>query len=173
MVWDQNTYYEQAGMDFRFKVALSNTVYLPFPDWQTNGFDAHSTFITQWPTNYHEIAVRRLDYNTNRFHICVISATGQTNTVLALSNYGFANGDRYELHDAQNYFSVVAFGTCTNATVNLPLNLTQTSPVTGSITNFTNRHSNVDAPGLFNAFVLTRLVGSPQPPPNLRVLYNQ
>jgi hypothetical protein len=172
---ESNSYYvtnataRRSGAEI-FQYTTANTQFtLPFPAWQSNStFDAYSSY-QNWPTNFLEIAVQPLDYNTNRWYICVNSTGGRTNATVSLSIIGFSTGQVYELRDAQNFFTVVASGSYGGGSVSLPLTLTNVDPEPG-ITNFVNRHSNVDAPGLFNVFVLTRRVSSLLPASDLRVL---
>jgi hypothetical protein len=146
---------------------------LLFSDWQRySGFDANSTYCAGWPTNYFDMAVQPMDWDTNCFHVCVVSLTGQTNASVGLSHYGFKSGDRYELRDVQNYFSVVVSGTYAGGAINLPLNLTDAAPITGLCGHYASHHSNVDNPGMFNVFVLRKLPRAPRalmPPQRLRV----
>lgn len=127
------------------------------------GWDSNGTYQDGWPANYLNVAVQALDYDSNQFHICVI-ANGVANTTITPSNYGFTNGDLYELVDAQNWPVVVASGTYTNGTINLPLNLTIMATIPG-VTNFVPQHSNLSYPGLFNAFILRRTHAPPRPEP--------
>ncbi len=170
MIRDYNVYYGQTGCQPSFELDFLTRTWPSFSQWQINsGFDLHSTCTNQWPTNYFDLVVRRLDYDTNRFHICVISTTGQTNAPLALNTCGFSAGDGYELRDAQNYFTVIASNIYTSGSINLPLNLTNVAPVTGIITNLVNQHSNVQNPGLFNVFLLHRIPPVLSPPNGLQV----
>lgn len=176
-VWDWNSYYLGAGTtpyNFDFTAKDVNAVNAlgggtlryadgtnGWPNW--SGYDAHSAYQDSWPTNYLKVSVHPSDYDTNRWHIAVVSTSGQANTTLALSDYGFVRGQRYQVVDAQNWPVVIASGTYTNGTINLPLNLANVSTLNGAVTHFTNEHTNVKNPGLFNAFVLTRLQGLPAP----------
>lgn len=177
ITWDHNTYYfgsNSTTYKFAFWTKAGGTNYetttggyTTLANWQAvSGWDLHSS-ATAKPTNYLKVAVQPYDYDSNRWNICVISTSGQTNTTIALSDYGFANGQRYQLVDAQNWPVVIASGTYTNGTINLPLNLTDVSTIPGiayhtNFLNLTNEHTNVKNPGLFNAFVLGRI--SPPPP---------
>jgi hypothetical protein len=167
VLWNYNTYYSSMT-DLQLYGFTLNIFDMPnttnssgggrllLGDWrQYTGFDSNSTYTAGWPTNYLDVSVRRLDYDANRFHICVVSTSGQTNAPLTLSSYGFSPGDSYELRDAQNYFTVIALGIYNGRTINLPLNLTNVPAIPG-VTHFANEHTNVKHPGLFNAFVLCR-----------------
>jgi hypothetical protein len=180
ILWNSNTYYSSMSdlPTYGFTLNLwdrPNTTNsygggrLLLSDWQHySGFDSNSTYTANWPTNYLNVSVCRLDYDTNRFHICVVSTSGQTNEPLTLSSNGFSPGDNYALYDAQNYFTAVASGTYNGGTINLPLNLTNVSAIPG-VGHFTNQHSNVQNPGFFNAFVLVR-TPAPAPPTSLHII---
>jgi hypothetical protein len=179
-VWDYNTYYLGDGStpyNFDFATADVNSVNslgggtLRFFDgtkgWPNgSGYDTHSTYQEGWPNNYLKVSVQQSDYDSNRWHIAVVSTSGQTNTSVPLSNYGFTNGDKYQLLDIQNWPVVVSSGTYRYGAINLPLNLTNVSPTPG-VTHFANEHTNVRNPGLFNAFIRQRLP-TLQPPADLR-----
>jgi len=124
------------------------------------GFDAHSTCVTNWPTDYLRVKSFALDYDANRHFISVVCTTGATSTTIDLGTNGFANGDIYTLRDAQNYFTVIAQGVYSGSALSLPLNLTNIATLQGSVTNFVPQHTNVQTPGLFNAFVLDRTSGA-------------
>jgi hypothetical protein len=188
IIWDWNTYYiarNTIAYPFKFSTTDTNTIgFNYFPTWQAvSGFDAHSTcnnlFVSQesliatngWPTNYLKLEVQRLDYDSNQWHICVVSTSGQTNTTFTPSSYGLASGSTYQIIDAQNWPVVIASGTYGGGTLNLPLNLTNVSVIPG-LTQFAgtgghpvqpNQHTDISDPGLFNAFVLQRT--APQGPP--------
>jgi hypothetical protein len=195
MMWDYNTYYigtNSSPYDFYFAcLDVTNThnsqgggyqvfghdipaeIGFSWLDWSatnsiTGGFDTHSTYQEGWPTNYLKVSVQQYDYDSNRWNIAVVSTSAQTNTTIALSDYGFATGDGYQLVDAQNWPAVVASGKYASGTISLPLNLTNVSAIPG-VTHFTNEHTNVKNPGLFNAFVLRR-IPRPTPPTGLAVV---
>jgi hypothetical protein len=136
-----------------------------FSQWQSElGFDAASSFQAGFP-EYLKVVAQPLDYDPNRWHVCVVNTTTATNATLDLASLGFTGTQRWQLRDAQNYFTVIDSGTG-NGTISLPLTLTNVAEIPG-VTNFVNKHTNVDEPGLFNAFVLQRLPGI-GPPSNLR-----
>jgi hypothetical protein len=187
--WDNNTYYGfntslqwQHLWNFQTRdvrsVASDGSGNLKFENDGTNswkdwsGFDAHSSYSTNWPTNYLNIQAFPLDYDTNRQHVVVINTTAQTNASLTLGGLGYKTGDRFEIRDAQNYFKVINSGVYDGGNVSLPLNLMEVAAISGSLVHYTNKHSNVDFPGLFNVFVLRRNItnGLPRPPSNLRVV---
>jgi hypothetical protein len=186
MVWDFNTYYLGEGTGprqwfyqtkDRTAVGGNGAGNLTFSgdgtnSWQAwSGFDAHSAMITNWPTDYLRVEALMLDYDRNRWHISVINMTSATNATLDLNSLGFTNGQLYELRDAQNYFTVIDSGTNVSGNLSLPLTLTNVADIQG-INHYTNKHTNVDSPGLFNAFVLRRLISNniPPAPVNLRTL---
>jgi hypothetical protein len=184
VVWDYNTYYLGANSSlyqwgFRTSDVLpanaagggnlrfSNDNGKAWVDW--SGFDVHSTCQAGWPALL-RIQVMPLDYDTNTSFVCVVSTSTQTNALLDLSRYGFAAYDRYELRDAQNYFTVIGQGVYNGGTINLPLNLTNIVSLRGTVTNFVSQHTNVKNPGLFNAFVLRRAAVALSPASDLHVM---
>ncbi len=187
LVWDYNTYYLGNGSSpaqWTFKSldwpqsAVTNSAGGGILNYQNDSgkawtnwssFDAHSTYQEGWPANYLKVSVHASDYDTNRWHVAVVSTSGQTSTAITLSDYGFVNGQRYQLVDAQNWPVVIASGTYGGGTISLPLNLSNVSDIKGTTSQITNEHTNVKNPGLFNAFVLTRVQGL-LPPSNLHPL---
>ncbi|HWQ93519.1 MAG TPA: hypothetical protein VN673_17775 [Clostridia bacterium] len=183
-VWDWNQYYLAAGSrprQWAFRTQNGSTYgsdgsgNLVFDGDKTNswkdfsGFDQHSLLQTNWPSDLIKVEALPLDYDANRHHIVVIATTGQTNVLLDLGKLGFAIGDRYELRDAQNYFRVIASGSFMDEQLSLPLDLMEVGPIKGTITHFSNKHTNSDAPGLFNVFVLRKISPRPVEPTNVRV----
>lgn len=159
--WDRNTYYYTNQDQFIFALNTldhSSGPKINFTNWQAQTmFDSNSTVTATIPTNIQTIKAFQLDYDVNRWHIAVVNTdTNTTNAALSLSSLGFNNGDGYTLRDAQLYTNIVTSGTFLGQSVNLPLNLTNYSPILGTLTHYTNMHSNTRVPGLFNAFVLTR-----------------
>lgn len=137
-------------------------------DW--SGFDSNSTYAAAWPTNYLLVEARRLDYNTNRYHVIVISTSTQTNASLSAASLGLSLGGQYALRDAQNYGSILLTGVVSSASISLPLSLTNVAPIHG-VTHFTNLHTNIRYPRLFNAFVVDKLESlAPAAPTGLRVV---
>jgi hypothetical protein len=181
-VWNWNTYYLGAGTSpYNFYFATKDVKpanaagggtlrYFDgtngWPNWSS--YDANSTYALNWPTNYLKVSAQISDYDTNRWHIAVVSTSGQSSTPITLSDYGFAVGERYELIDVQNWPVLIASGTYAGSNISLPLRLTNVSTINGAINHYANEHTNVKYPGLFNAFVLTRKP-SIAPPRNLRV----
>ena len=79
------------------------------------------------------------------------------------------------LRDAQNYFVTIASGTYSGTgSLAMPLTLTNVSSIAGTITHYSNKHTNVDSPGLFNAFVLVRIPWQDKPAAvtNVRIIGN-
>lgn len=159
IVWDYNTWFTGDGSSlnaWNFETTDVDSGWLYFNQWQAaSGFDAHSTVATNWPTDYLTVSVQPLDYDPNRWHICVVNTTTATNASIDLSTIGFSGGQRYSLRDAQNYFVELTNAIYTSGNITLPLWKTNVSEIPG-VTNFVNKHTNVDEPGLFNAFVLNR-----------------
>ena len=173
VVWDRNTYYQRTGANaFNWDITLldmasvnssgggilrfTNDVGKSFQDWSR--WDSNSVWAAEWPTNYQLVEARAMNQDGARVHVvCVNADTNTTNATLSLSAFGYIAGQQYILRDAQNYFNPITTGTWNGVAINLPLNRTNVSDIPGSYsTVMTNEHTNVDYPGLFNAFVLER-----------------
>lgn len=157
-VWNNNTYYYTNQDDFI--MSLVTTDYpagsgkRKFTNWVAiTGFDTTSTAVNGWPNNYSVVKSYPLDYDTNIQHIVVISTSGATNATITPAN--IAVGETYILRDAQNYFNPIKSEVYVGGTINLPLNLTNVADIP-NIHHYTNSHTNVKYPGLFNAFIFTR-----------------
>lgn len=172
--WDHNTYYIGKGdspWQWGFRTADGATTNsqgggnllfgidhgCAWKDW--SAFDSHSVCVTNWPTNYTLVQAHQLDYDTNRWYVVVVNTSPQTNATLDLATLGFAAGQAYVLIDAQNYPVPVASGQY-GGPIQLPLTLTNMASVPG-VTNFVPQHTNIQNPGLFNAFVVRRIPGLP------------
>lgn len=163
--WDRNRYYYTNHDN-----SLFGLVTLDYPtgsgkrtlsQWQSvTGFDANSTATNGWPTNILTVEVRRLDYNTNRFHIVVINT--DTNRSTATVTIPGVNVGSYTLRDAQNYWTSTV-GAFTDGTISVNLASTNVSEITGSPYHYINQHSNVRYPRLFNAFVVDVVPGKQIP----------
>ena len=189
IVWDRNNYYLANGAsayqwafqtpDTRSAVNSLGGGNLKFSSDMTNSwqdystFDANSTYTTNWPMNHLKVSVQSLSYDADRFHISVVNTTPATNATLELATLGFVDGQQWQLRDAQDYFNVISTGKHrgSGTIINLPLTLTNVSSIPG-INHYTNKHTNVDAPGLFNAFILLRRSALPQPR-NVRIMNPQ
>lgn len=125
------------------------------------GFDVHSTCITNWPNNYLNVRSIALNYNTNRHRICVVSTSGATTFQIDLSTNNIAVGSRIQVRDIQNYFKVIIDTNYQGGLFTLPLNLTDISPLSGSVTNFTPAHTDLVNDAGFNVFDIDNL-GTPQ-----------
>jgi hypothetical protein len=170
ITWDWNTYYlGDSSSPYQWSFKATNQTRnslgggtLKFDNDLTNswrsfsGFDSHSSFQSNWPTNYLHLKVTASDYDTNRFHLGIVNTSPATAALLDLSSLAFKAGDIYLLHDAQNLTTVLASNQYSGGAIQLPLTLTNIAPVIGNINHFTNAHSNVKNPGLFNAFILQR-----------------
>lgn len=163
--WDYNSYYldKTTGTDQWIYTTLDVVpkYALPFDSNGTNswkaqsGFDSHGTNTIGWPSNYFNLAVQPLDYDTNRWHICVISTSARVEADLNLADYGFAIGDQFRLHDAQNWPTRALFGRYHGGSIKLPLTLTNVSDIP-HMSHYTNAHTNMKRRSLFNAFILYR-----------------
>ncbi len=178
MTWDRNTYrYQNNSRLNRFSF---NSKQFPYPpggfaadgagnllfdndgtnSWKAwSGFDSNTTYTSYWPTST-VVTITANSYDSNRWHVSVVNTSGTdnpTNTAyLDLSTIGFSSGQIYQVIDVQNFPAVAATGTYSSGTVALPLTLTNVASISGTLTHYTNEHTNVQYPGLFNAFVVIR-----------------
>lgn len=157
--YDRNEYdfannFHPSQFNYKSKDVNPNTN-LQFIDWKTNGFDANAIYATSWPS-ITNINVFNTDYDTNRIYSVVICTTSSTNAQIDLSTNGVQVGDIIDMRDVQNYFNTFKTFIYDGGLVNIPLNLTNVSTITGTITHYTNNHTNVRYPGLFNSFVFIR-----------------
>jgi hypothetical protein len=160
VLWDGNQYYMTGAMSqpFTYTTSATNGAFT-WSEWrEISGFDSASTFQFGWPMVTRVEAIP-LDYNSNRWHVAVVNTAATNATALDLGTLGFQAGQAWTLRDAQNYFTVVASNVYTGGAITLPLDLTAVSEIPG-VTNFANLHTNVEEPGLFNAFVLDRVAAS-------------
>jgi len=172
VVWNYNTYYLGAGssaFNWTFTSDNGGTVNssgggnLKFQDdsnkawkdWIT--FDANSTYAASWPTDFHSVRVFPLSFDANRWHIVVVGNTGTNTAWLNLAALGFGSGQTYTLRRADRWVTAYTNGTYSGSgALPMPLTLTNITALKGTITHFTDESTNVDEPGLFNAFVLER-----------------
>jgi hypothetical protein len=157
---DNNAYYYTNQDTYLFVLATLDhpADRLTFTQWKSaTGFDANSTLQIGFPTNYSNVQAMQLDYDSTKHYVVVVSTSGTNTAYLNLASLGYKAGDGYELRDAQNYFAVIAAATYTSGTLALPLNLTNVATINGTLTHYTNKHTNVKEPDLFNAFVLRRI----------------
>ena len=96
--------------------------------------------------------VRPNQYEPGRAHICVFNWDNLDAVEVDVSKV-LANGDAYEVKDAQDYFGpAIAAGTYDGKPVKLPMDLTAVTPVVGVAAGEQPAHT----PKEFNAFVLIR-----------------
>ncbi|KPL83173.1 hypothetical protein SE15_07910 [Thermanaerothrix daxensis] len=115
--WDENQYYF-ASTRAPF---LINGQARTWNQWRSStGFDAHSSMVNGWPT-YSQVIIRSNRYEAKRGHIIVYNWALQSQVMVDLSGLGYKVGDRYEIHNAQNYDETLT-GTYQGEPVALPMN---------------------------------------------------
>jgi hypothetical protein len=153
---NNNTYYYYPTDCTKLPFSVSG-VFKSIDQWKALGFDANSTInacgtrdIT--PT----VIIKTNTYDANRYHVIVNNPASSTTIMLNLSS-ALANGDIFELHNAQDYYGpLVASGT-----YNGPISINMTTlkvaaPVAyGSMPNSTPLAQMTGGPQ-FGAFVLIR-----------------
>jgi hypothetical protein len=175
--WNRNRYYRGTSVyafaDFQFdyttlgvasvnsagggSLRFDNDSGKAWTNWSR--LDIDSTYTTPTPTNIQTVRAFQNEYNPLRIHVAVVNTdTNTTNATLSLTSFGFNLGDTYVLRDAQDYFNTITTGTYNGTSINLPLNRTNICAMRGTVTHFDNEHTNIDNPGLFNAFIVDRVV---------------
>jgi hypothetical protein len=165
--WDSNRYFDGASSPFR----LSNSAYA-FSSWQSAASaDSHGSYSSNAPTGSSVFVRKNLYEPGERAHIIVYNWSLSSSVPVNLSSAGLSEGATYEIIDAQNYFGgPIATGvfSSTSPNVNIPINLTQVSPLVGTASHLTNKHT---APR-FGVFVLRRTGGTAvvdSTPPNTAI----
>lgn len=173
ITWDYNTYYigdgssiSQWGFESQDWPATTNSAgggILNFDNlgkgWTNwSGFDAHTTYAVNWPTDYQSVSIFPNDYDPNRWHIVIISMTGATNYALDLASLGFSAGQNYSVIKAEAWPTSTVGVYAGSGTINLPLNTTNITASSGTITHITDQSINTVSgmSNVFNAFVLMR-----------------
>jgi hypothetical protein len=127
--WDDNTYYDAtnggaAGRPFYYDGAkeADNGWQLQFAAWQAaGGFDGHSSYQGGAPTGQ-QIFVRGNRYEPGRANVAVYNWTGAGTAAVDISAAGLANGQAFEIRDAENFYGApVAQGVYSGAAVDVPL----------------------------------------------------
>ena len=140
--WDNNSYYGANLFDIGSYngLALSNGLSVPFTQWQSGGFDTHSTLVPMLPIGKW-VYVRPNQYEAKRANITIYNwdaydATG--NVVLGKSpsvsvdlSSVLAPGDNFVIQDVQNFYGPpVVSGIYTGGTVTIPMEgLTKAAPI--------------------------------------------
>ena len=151
--WDENVYYGgEKNKEFRVDGPWNTMASLT--EWrETTGFDRHSAFSPALPTS-NAVFVRPNEYELGRAHITVFNWERLDTVSVDVSNCGLAQGEAFEVRDAQNFLGEpVLRGRYTGASLQLPMNLTQTTAIVGDVVHFeTSAHSSKK----FNVFVLLK-----------------
>jgi hypothetical protein len=154
VTWDSDHYYRGSSAPF----SLGSGTYT-FSGWQNaSSADRSGSYSSTRPTGVKTIVRKNVYEPGERANIIVYNWDLKSSVSVDLSTSGLASGTAYEVMDAQNYFGApVATGvySSTTPTVNVPMNLTQVTPLVGAVTHLTNKHT---APE-FAVFVLRKRSG--------------
>lgn len=175
--WNNNAYY-YGGSSSSSPFKRNATTY-NFSNWKnTTGHDTNSTYANTYPAGEE---ATRIFYRTNKYfdgadpvrgNLIVYNWSKKASVVADLSPLGLAEGETYEIKDAQNYVNTTDLtaanpeplltGTYSqnNKTVTLPMNLTTVAAIPGKIDHFANSHT---APE-FAVFVVERAAKVTEPP---------
>ena len=153
---DYNHIFSPAGQPLTVQPAQGPAQIYGFQRWQTElGFDKHGTFAARLPDQT-VVIVRPNAYESGRGHIAVYNWAKLP--VVNVDLAGILNvGDRFEIRDVQNYFGrPVLAGSYSGGTVGLPMQLTETAPPVGKVTQVDFTHT---APE-FAVFVVSNGLGA-------------
>ena len=155
---DSNTYYfYRNDCSFQPFGLTANNTPTSVAQWKAKGFDLNSTIN---PCGVRDstakVTINPNAYDANRYHVIVNNPSSSTTVTLNLSS-ALANGDTFELHNAQDYYGpLVASGT-----YNEPISINMTTlkvatPVAyGSMPNATPLAQMTSGPQ-FGAFILIK-----------------
>jgi len=116
-VWDDNQYFFVSnGTPF-----LINGQGRNWTQWRSQtGFDSRSSFATTLPATT-QVFIRSNRYEAKRGHVIVYNWAKQDHVLVDLKTLGYQVGDRYEIHNAQNFEEKIS-GVYQGQAVTLPLN---------------------------------------------------
>ncbi|MFN3652453.1 MAG: fibronectin type III domain-containing protein [Armatimonadota bacterium] len=146
LLWDRNRYFGGGSAPFSMNGSSRD-----FPGWQSLArVDANSRHDRSHPTGT-EVFVRPNLYEAGRGHVAVYNWSRQSTVEVDVSGLGLKPGQSFEVLDAQNYYGApVATGVFDGSKITLPLELTETTPIWGTINHIDLRHTSSE----FNAFVV-------------------
>jgi hypothetical protein len=125
--WDNNTYNNLFATTTPFGHRSND---ISFAAWKNGtGLDTNSVYSILRPAN--QVIVKPNAYTPGRGNVVVYNWTGAATVNLSLSTTGLANGQNYEIRNAQNYFGTpVVTGTYNAASPNVTLPLTTAAATT-------------------------------------------
>ncbi|MCA6361877.1 MAG: T9SS type A sorting domain-containing protein [Bacteroidetes bacterium] len=161
--WNNNTYFgTMPGGQFAFQSGQPS----PFASWvQQSGFDINSTYTNSIPTG--TVVFQQADqYEAGRSMLIVYNWAMQP--AVSVSLQGLANGDAFEVVDAQNYYGPPVYSGVFNTaspSIMLPLQHTQVAvPLGWNAVPHTSRQ--------FNCFIVRKALGTAvQAAPAMQPLY--
>lgn len=155
---NNNTYYfYRNDCSFQPFGLTTNDIATSIEQWQAQGFDLNSNIHPCGVRdNTPTVTIKANIYDANRYHVIVNNPASSTNVVLNLSS-ALANGDTFELHNAQDYYgALVASGTYNGP---ISINMTTLNVATpiayGTMSNVTPLSQMTSGPQ-FGAFILIR-----------------
>lgn len=148
---DSNHYY---GPGYGLSIITNGNAQVTFANWQSSGFDIHSTGVAGYPTDSFTAVIQKNPYESGRANIAI--ANWHTNDTVNVDVSGVLTvGQKYELRNAANYYGTpVLSGTYNGSALSVPthgltpvqvIGWTNTPPETGPF---------------FNAFVLLPLIST-------------
>ncbi|MAT45600.1 MAG: hypothetical protein CL609_24990 [Anaerolineaceae bacterium] len=115
-VWDNNLYFSEISNPFN----LENST-LSWSKWQSStGFDKSSNYNTKLSTNY-DIVVRPNYFENKRGNVIVYNWQKANSVTVDISALGLQNGDRYIIHNAQDFYKGTIDGVYTGQPITIPM----------------------------------------------------
>ena len=115
-LWDNNGYYAPGNDAF----VLDNAP-LSLDQWKnTTGFDQNSSFTTGSPSGV-DVFIRPNKYEANRANIIIYNWDEKGSVSVDISNLGLRNGQKYVLHNTQNYLNETIEGTYDGKPIDIPM----------------------------------------------------
>lgn len=172
--WDNNTYWfnplRNSHPNYPFSYFTTNS-YISFTytnyffaNWKTNcNCDASSTYNQTYPTTNNIVVLPNI-YEDGRANIAVYNWEGLSDVDVDVSSVLNPN-DEYEVRDVENYYGTLAAeGTYEGGTISLPMDLTATSTIVGTLPKYYPK-----TPLEFNTFVLIRTVAAATTTPTVSI----
>ena len=114
--WDNNVYYGPDSDAFLIDNDLLN-----WELWKNEtGFDQNSSFTTGSPSGV-DVFVRPNEYEAKRAHIIIYNWDEMNSVPVDISQVGLRIGQKYVLHNTQNYYAETIEGTYNGIPINVPM----------------------------------------------------
>ena len=114
--WNNNQYASSASSPFSLNDSSKS-----WSQWLSNtGYDGSSQFTSSYPSGT-QVFVRPNAYDAKRGNIIVFNWNHSNNVSVNISSLGLRNGDKYTLHNVQNYYAETISGTYNGNPISIPM----------------------------------------------------